>query len=32
MEEPLLNSHIRITIGTREQNKMVINAITSYFT
>jgi len=31
MDEPLLNSHVRITIGTQEENRTVIDAITSYF-
>jgi histidinol-phosphate aminotransferase len=31
MNEEVLNSHIRITIGTEEQNKIVINAIKAYF-
>lgn len=31
MNEPLLNSHVRITIGTQEENRMVIDAMTAYF-
>lgn len=31
MDEPLLNSHIRITLGTGEQNRLVINAIQEFF-
>jgi histidinol-phosphate aminotransferase len=31
MDEPLLSSHIRITIGTEEENSRLIDAITSYF-
>jgi histidinol-phosphate aminotransferase len=31
MNEPLLNSHIRITLGTQEQNGMLIEAIKAYF-
>ena len=31
MNEPLLNSHIRITLGTREENRMVIDAIKAYY-
>jgi histidinol-phosphate aminotransferase len=31
MDEPLLNSHIRITIGTQEENRLLIDAIQSYF-
>ena len=31
MDEPLLNSHVRITIGTQEENHMLIDAIKSYF-
>lgn len=30
MNEPVLNSHLRITIGTREENKMVIEAIKEF--
>jgi histidinol-phosphate aminotransferase len=31
MNEPLLNSHIRITLGTQEQNGMLIEAIKAYY-
>lgn len=31
MNEPLLNSHVRITIGTQEENRKVIDAMTAYF-
>ena len=31
MDEPLLNSHVRITIGTQEENRLLIDAITSYY-
>jgi len=31
MNEPLLNAHIRITIGTQEENRMLIQAIKAYF-
>lgn len=31
MNEPLLSSHIRITLGTQEQNRMLIEAIKAYF-
>jgi histidinol-phosphate aminotransferase len=31
MNEPLLNSHVRITLGTQEQNRMLIEAIKAYF-
>ncbi|HTY59646.1 MAG TPA: histidinol-phosphate transaminase [Bacteroidota bacterium] len=31
MDEPLLNSHVRITIGTVEENSRLIAAITSFF-
>jgi histidinol-phosphate aminotransferase len=31
MDEALLNSHVRITIGTQEENRLVIDAITSYY-
>lgn len=30
MDEPLLNSHIRITIGTQEENRLLIDAMNSY--
>jgi len=31
MAEPLLNSHIRITLGTQEQNRRVIDAFKEFF-
>jgi histidinol-phosphate aminotransferase len=31
MDETLLNSHVRITIGTQEENRLLIDAITSYY-
>ena len=31
MDEPLLNSHVRITIGTQEENRLLIDAITAYY-
>jgi histidinol-phosphate aminotransferase len=31
MNEPLLNSHVRITMGTQEENRMAIDAMTAYF-
>ncbi len=31
MDEPLLNSHVRITIGTQEENRLLLDAITSYY-
>jgi histidinol-phosphate aminotransferase len=31
MDEQLLNSHVRITLGTREQNLLVIDAIREFF-
>jgi histidinol-phosphate aminotransferase len=31
MDEALLNSHIRITIGTQEENRLVLDAIKSYY-
>jgi histidinol-phosphate aminotransferase len=31
MNEPLLNSHIRITLGTREENRILVEAIKAYF-
>jgi histidinol-phosphate aminotransferase len=31
MNEPLLNSHVRITLGTREQNERVIAAFEEFF-
>jgi len=31
MNEELLNSHIRITLGTQEENRMLINAMKEYF-
>jgi histidinol-phosphate aminotransferase len=31
MDEALLNSHVRITIGTQEENRLLIDAITSYY-
>jgi len=31
MNEPLLNSHIRITLGTQEQNKQVVDAFREFF-
>jgi histidinol-phosphate aminotransferase len=31
MNEPLLNSHVRITLGTQEENRMVIDAIKAFF-
>ncbi|MBP1691408.1 MAG: hypothetical protein H6Q32_760 [Bacteroidetes bacterium] len=31
MNEPRLNSHVRITIGTQEENQTLIDAITAYF-
>lgn len=31
LNEPLLNSHIRITLGTREENRMVLDAIKAYY-
>ena len=31
MDEALLNSHVRITLGTQEENRLVIDAITSYY-
>ena len=31
MDEKLLNSHVRITIGTQEENRLLIDAITSYY-
>ena len=30
MNEELLNSHLRISLGTQEQNKMVIEAIKEF--
>jgi histidinol-phosphate aminotransferase len=31
MDEPLLNSHVRITVGTQEENLALIEAIQSYY-
>jgi histidinol-phosphate aminotransferase len=31
MNEEILNSHLRITLGTQEENRMVIDAIKEYF-
>ena len=31
MDEALLNTHVRITIGTQEENRLVLDAITSYY-
>jgi histidinol-phosphate/aromatic aminotransferase/cobyric acid decarboxylase-like protein len=31
MNEPLLHDHVRITLGTREQNRFVIDTIRNYF-
>ena len=31
MNEPEINSHLRITLGTQEENKKVIEAITEYY-
>jgi len=31
MDDPLLRSHVRITIGTQEENRLLIEAITSYY-
>jgi histidinol-phosphate aminotransferase len=31
MNEPLLDSHVRITIGTQEENRLLIDAIRSYY-
>jgi len=31
MNEPRLNSHVRITIGTQEENQTLIDAMTAYF-
>jgi len=31
MDEPLLDSHVRITIGTQEENALLIDAFKSYF-
>jgi histidinol-phosphate aminotransferase len=31
MDETLLNSHVRITVGTQEENRLLIDAITSYY-
>jgi len=31
MGEPLLNSHVRITLGTQEENRLVINAIKAFY-
>ncbi len=31
MNEALLNSHVRITLGTREENRKLIDAMKSYF-
>jgi histidinol-phosphate aminotransferase len=31
MDEPLLNSHVRITIGTQEENALLVEAIRSYY-
>ena len=31
MDEEIVNSHLRITIGTQEQNRKVIDAITEYY-
>jgi histidinol-phosphate aminotransferase len=31
MDEPLLNSHVRITIGTQDENRTLIDAIKSFF-
>ena len=30
MNEELLNSHLRVTIGTQEQNKMLVAAIEEF--
>ncbi len=30
MDEPLLNSHLRITLGTQDENRRVINAIKAF--
>jgi histidinol-phosphate aminotransferase len=30
MNEPVLNSHLRITLGTQEQNRRVIEAIKTF--
>ena len=32
MNEEVLNSHLRITLGTQEENRMVIDAIKEYST
>jgi histidinol-phosphate aminotransferase len=31
MNEPLLNSHVRITLGTQEENRLLIDAFKAYF-
>ena len=31
MDEPLLSSHVRITIGTQEENRLLMDAIKSYY-
>jgi histidinol-phosphate aminotransferase len=31
MNEEALNSHLRITLGTQEENRMVVDAIKEYF-
>ena len=31
MDEEVLNSHLRITLGTQEQNKMLVKAIKEFF-
>jgi histidinol-phosphate aminotransferase len=31
MSEPLLKDHVRITLGTEEQNRLVINSIKAFF-
>ena len=31
MDEEIVNSHLRIKIGTQEENKKVIVAITEYY-
>lgn len=31
MDEPILNSHVRITIGTQEENALVIDAFKSFY-
>jgi len=31
MDEPLLDSHVRITIGTQEENRLLIDAITAFY-